>query len=105
MQALEDVVLKYLHEKVGVAHNDIHPGNVMVQVIQGRPVPVLAGFGMARRIGDRIPVDAVDRREGGLGIGRGWRHEGESYETSEVRHDVFALGQMKKWLEKPVFEP
>lgn len=97
LQALEDVVLKYLHE-VGVEHNDIRPGNVMVVVSAGRVTPVLTGFGMARKIGERLPISLGKKSEGRKEMCLGWRDEGESYETSEVRHDVFALGKMKRWL-------
>ena len=59
-------MLRYLHEKLGVAHNNINPENVMVQVpVRGgraMPMPLLAGFGMARKIGERIAFG--ERSEG-----------------------------------------
>ncbi|KAH7635240.1 hypothetical protein B0T09DRAFT_328373 [Sordaria sp. MPI-SDFR-AT-0083] len=78
LQALEDVVLKYLHE-VGVEHNDIRPGNVMVVVSAGRVMPVLTGFGMARKIGERLPISLGKKSEGRKEMCLGWRDEGESY--------------------------
>ncbi|KAK3343094.1 hypothetical protein B0H65DRAFT_550267 [Neurospora tetraspora] len=93
MEVLEDAVLRYLHEELGVAHNDINPFNVMVDVREGMVVPVLGGFGEARKIGERIGEKIGGER--GMLPGWTWRDEREEYMTSEVRHDVSALGKEK----------
>ncbi|KAK3401577.1 kinase-like domain-containing protein [Sordaria brevicollis] len=92
MKALEGAV-RHLHSELGVAHNDINPLNIMVTVSD--KMPVLVDFGSARKIGEK------------LGVSRGtpgWIDEEDDYTTSEIRHDIFALGKFRAWLEDPKFE-
>lgn len=92
MDALESAV-RHLHSELGVAHNDINPLNIMVN--GSNKMPVLVDFGSARKIGEK------------LGVSRGtpgWIDEADNYTTSEVRHDVFALGKIREWLKNPEFE-
>lgn len=93
MAALEAAV-RHLHSSaLGVAHNDLNPHNVL---LNADSMPVVADFGSCRRVGEK------------LGTTRGtpgWI-EGDvaDYTTSEVRHDVFALGRIRDWLEKMIMD-
>lgn len=76
MTDLQDAVLGYLHNQLKVAHNNIHPGNIMVEAIQGRPVPFLTGFGMARKVGEPISLREKEGMEETFLKDWGWRDEG-----------------------------
>ncbi|KAK3401576.1 hypothetical protein B0T20DRAFT_346130, partial [Sordaria brevicollis] len=85
---LEDAILNYLHKELNVAHNDINPGNIMVEFRGGRPVPFLTGFGMARKVGKRILLREKEGMEETFLRNWGWGCEEGEYERSERRHDV-----------------
>ncbi|KAK1773081.1 kinase-like domain-containing protein [Copromyces sp. CBS 386.78] len=92
MKALEGAV-RHLHSELKVSHNDINPLNIMVTTSD--KMPVLVDFGSARKIGEK------------LGVSRGtpgWIDEEDDYTTSDVKHDLFALGKIREWLEDPKFE-
>ncbi|OAQ97387.1 hypothetical protein LLEC1_04214 [Akanthomyces lecanii] len=81
--ALESAVA-YLHS-LGLAHNDINPGNIMAR----RGMPVLIDFGSCQPFGGRLQS---------LGT-PGWYEE--VFFTSQAKHDLYALRKLRKWLEKP----
>lgn len=87
MGALESVI-HHLHG-LGWAHNDLTPGNVMVSQAG---LPVLIDFGGCQKVGTKL-----------LHI-RGTKEwiEGEidGHDVSEERHDIFALGKIRSWLEE-----
>ena len=91
MDALESAV-SHLHS-LGLAHNDLHPGNVLVD---DRGAPVLRDFEAAREIGAKLGI-----RRGTEGWIEG---EMEDYHTSDKRHDLFALGKIRAWLDNPTLE-
>lgn len=50
VDALEEVVVRCWHVEFGVTRNDVDLEIVMVDVMEGREIPVLGGFGMAKGI-------------------------------------------------------
>ncbi|CEN61423.1 hypothetical protein ASPCAL08077 [Aspergillus calidoustus] len=83
---LESAV-RHLHS-LGLAHNDIHPNNVMIREREnGEVEPVLIDFGSCAPVGEKLQFT--------LGT-PGWYEE--EFDTSEKEHDLYALGKMKKWL-------
>ena len=58
-----------------LAHNDIHPGTIMINIRTKEPV--LVGFGYCRRIGDMLIASPREKAVGG------WREEGMT--TSDPR--------------------
>lgn len=90
MAALGSAV-HHLHS-LGMAHNDINPANIMVT--EGG-MPVLVDFGSCREVGHKMTTSRGTP---------GWVDEEDDYTTSEERHDVFALGKIRTWLDRPVFD-
>ncbi|KAK4096403.1 kinase-like protein [Parathielavia hyrcaniae] len=88
MDALESAV-RHLHS-LGLAHNDINPGNILVNKAR---LPVLVDFGSCREVGRT------------LGASRGttgWiQGESSDYNTSETQHDWFAVEKIRAWLDGP----
>jgi serine/threonine protein kinase len=83
VEALESAV-DYVHS-LGLAHNDINPYNIMVR----DGMPVLIDFGSCQPYGALLQS---------LGT-PGWC-EGNSF-TSEKKHDTYALGKLREWLQNP----
>lgn len=81
--------LSHLH-RIGLAHNDVNPSNVMLHRETG--APVLIDFGSCRRIGERLGV---------TGGTDGWM-EGDisEYTHSKASHDLYALAKMRVLLEE-----
>ncbi|KZZ97348.1 Protein kinase-like domain protein [Moelleriella libera RCEF 2490] len=90
MRGLASAV-RYLHA-LGWAHNDLTPSNVLVSDDQSA---ILAGFGAARRIGERLGANRGTE---------GWtEHDVDDYTTSKAEHDVEALARLNAWLDDPTF--
>lgn len=77
----------FVHEQ-GTVHRDLKPSNVLLLNGTGRPSPVLADFGVAKR----IPLDG---RTGSLGVGTDLYHSPEQglglHAQPSPASDVFAL--------------
>lgn len=88
MAALESVV-QHLHG-LGWAHNDLNPSNVLV----GEDgMPVLIDFGGCQKLGTKLKH---------IRGTKGWiEGEIEDHTMSETKHDIFALGKIRAWLEDP----
>lgn len=88
MTALESVI-QHLHG-LGWAHNDLKPTNVLVS---DAGMPVLIDFGGCQKLGTKLKY---------IRGTKGWI-EGEigDYTMSEARHDTFALGKIRAWLDDP----
>ena len=81
--ALESAI-DYLHS-LGLAHNDINPGNIMVK----DGLPILIDFGSCQPYGKNLRS---------LGT-KGWYEE--LFFTSEKKHDVYSLAKLRDWLDEP----
>lgn len=74
--------IRALHS-IGLAYNDIYPGNIM---IKDDGSPVLIDFGSCRRVGEELRSCGSP----------GWFKE--DFSTSEIEHDEYSLGVLKKFL-------
>jgi serine/threonine protein kinase len=83
LESLSSAV-KYLHS-LGLAHNDINPYNIMIK----NRAPVLIDFGSCRPFGERLQS---------LGT-PGWYEE--EFNTSEKKHDDYALWKLRQWFDNP----
>src|SRR5512136_604878 len=50
--------IQHAHQK-GVIHRDIKPSNVLVTVVDGRPVPKVIDFGIAKAIGQQLTEKTI----------------------------------------------
>ncbi|KAJ5609800.1 hypothetical protein N7528_010367 [Penicillium herquei] len=86
MTGLESVI-QHLH-RLGWAHNDLTPANVLVSEDNQ---PILIDFEGCQKFGERLTYirGTEDWIEGKI----------EDYTTSEAFHDIFALGEIRDWLD------
>jgi serine/threonine protein kinase len=86
MKALESAV-QHMHS-LGLAHNDLNPGSVMVNEAG---MPVVTDFGTANKIGQAL---------GSSRGSKGWiEGDTKDYTKSEKDHDIFALRKIGEWLD------
>ncbi|KAI1372151.1 kinase-like domain-containing protein [Hypoxylon crocopeplum] len=86
MDALESAI-NHLHS-LGLAHNDINPRNILVNAAG---MPVLIDFDSCRPVGKKLTYSRGTP---------GWIDKDESYDTSETRHDTFAINKIRTWLDE-----
>ena len=86
--------VQHAHQK-GVIHRDLKPSNVLVTVIDGRPVPKVIDFGVAKAIEQRLTERTLFTHYGQL-IGTPAYMSPEQAELSgqdvDTRSDVYSLG-------------
>jgi serine/threonine protein kinase len=89
-----DAIL-HAHQK-GVVHRDLKPGNILVAERDGRPVPVVIDFGIAKAVGEQRLVDATlyTAFERCLGTPAYMSPEQASLDGLDVdtRTDIYSLG-------------
>ncbi|KAF4498621.1 serine threonine kinase [Fusarium agapanthi] len=91
MATLESAV--YHLQSLGWAYNDLNPGNILIDNIG---MPILIDFGSCHEIGKKLSTSRGTE---------GWIDEEiKNYTTSEKRHDMYALGKIRQWLENPTLE-
>ncbi len=85
--------VQHAHQK-GVIHRDLKPGNILVTEVDGRPVPKVIDFGVAKAIGQAL----TDQTFGDTGaiVGTPTYMSPEQADPSsgdlDTRTDVYALG-------------
>jgi len=88
--------VQHAHQK-GIIHRDIKPSNVLVTVQDGKPVPKIIDFGVAKAIGQRLTQKTFFTNLGQL-IGTPEYMSPEQAEMAELdidtRTDVYALGAL-----------
>ena len=86
--------IQHAHQK-GIIHRDIKPSNVLVCIQDGRPVPKVIDFGVAKALHQRLTEDSM-YTEVGTVIGTLEYMSPEQAEMSplgvDTRADVYALG-------------
>jgi WD40 repeat protein len=86
--------VQHAHQK-GVIHRDIKPSNVLVTMIDGKPVPKVIDFGVAKAVGQSLTEKTIYTRFAQI-LGTPLYMSPEQAEMSGVdvdtRADVYALG-------------
>jgi tetratricopeptide (TPR) repeat protein len=86
--------VQHAHQK-GVIHRDVKPSNVLVAEYDGRPVPKVIDFGVAKAVGAKLTDDTVRTGFGAVvGTLEYMAPEQATFDARDVdtRADVFALG-------------
>jgi serine/threonine protein kinase/tetratricopeptide (TPR) repeat protein len=86
--------VQHAHQK-GVIHRDLKPSNILVGLYDGRPVPKVIDFGVAKATGPRLTDQSIYTEVGSL-IGTLEYMSPEQAELNnldiDTRSDVYALG-------------
>src|SRR5262249_6715266 len=86
--------VQHAHQK-GVIHRDIKPSNVLVEQIDGRPVPKIIDFGISKAITDQLS-DGTRFTEHGQLLGTPAYMSPEQADPSlgavDTRSDIYSLG-------------
>jgi len=86
--------IQHAHQK-GVIHRDIKPSNVMVTLYDGRPVPKVIDFGVAKAMEQKLTQRTLFTQYGAM-VGTLEYMSPEQAETSalgvDTRSDIFSLG-------------
>ena len=86
--------IQHAHQK-GIIHRDIKPSNVLVSVHDGRPVPKVIDFGLAKATDQRLTERTLFTQHGAI-VGTLEYMSPEQAENSAVdvdtRTDIYALG-------------
>ena len=81
--------------KKGVIHRDLKPSNIMVTLHDGKPVPKVIDFGVAKALSHRLTEKTLFTRYGQM-IGTPQYMSPEQAETSglqvDTRSDIYSLG-------------
>ncbi len=86
--------IQHAHQK-GIIHRDIKPSNVLVSLYDGKPVPKVIDFGVAKAIDQRLTERTLFTHHGAI-VGTLEYMSPEQAENSDLdidtRSDVYALG-------------
>jgi serine/threonine protein kinase/tetratricopeptide (TPR) repeat protein len=86
--------IQHAHQK-GVIHRDIKPSNVLVTLYDGRPVPKIIDFGIAKAVDERL-TERMRLTQDGLIVGTLEYMSPEQAEMSalgiDTRSDIYSLG-------------
>ncbi len=88
--------IQHAHQK-GIIHRDIKPSNVLVTMYDGKPVPKVIDFGIAKAIDQRLTERTMFTQYGAI-IGTLEYMSPEQAEMSamgvDTRSDIYSLGVM-----------
>ena len=86
--------VQHAHQK-GIIHRDIKPSNVLVEDVDGQPVPKVIDFGLAKALGgkltDKTLVSETGKTVGTLIYASPEQAAGRQYDI-DTRTDVYSLG-------------
>ena len=82
------------HQK-GIVHRDLKPANILVTLIDGRPVPKVIDFGVAKATAGKLTDDSMSTQFGAI-VGTleymSPEQAGFSGEDIDTRADIYSLG-------------
>src|SRR5580658_8725581 len=86
--------VQHAHQKA-ILHRDLKPSNILVTEVDGRPVPKVIDFGVAKALGQKLSADTMFTRVGAL-IGTPEYMSPEQANSSgqdiDTRTDIYSLG-------------
>jgi tetratricopeptide (TPR) repeat protein len=86
--------VQHAHQK-GIIHRDLKPSNILVTLIDGRPVPRVIDFGVAKAIGGKLLDESLSTQFGAVvGTLEYMAPEQAGYSGSDIdtRADIYSLG-------------
>src|SRR5262249_51004403 len=86
--------VQHAHQK-GIIHRDLKPSNILVTLLDGRPVPKVIDFGVAKALGGKLTDESLSTLFGGVvGTLEYMAPEQAGYPGSDIdtRADVYSLG-------------
>ncbi len=86
--------VQHAHQK-GIIHRDLKPANILVTLIDGRPVPKVIDFGVAKATGGKLTDESLSTQFGSI-VGTleymSPEQAGFSGEDIDTRADIYSLG-------------
>jgi serine/threonine protein kinase len=86
--------VQHAHQK-GIIHRDLKPSNILVTVIDGRPVPKVIDFGVAKAVGEKLLDESLATQVGAV-VGTleymAPEQAGSSGGDIDTRADIYSLG-------------
>ncbi len=86
--------VQHAHQK-GIIHRDLKPGNILVTEVEGKPVPKIIDFGVAKATIQHLTIQTLFTQMGQM-IGTpeymSPEQAGSSSEDVDTRSDVYSLG-------------
>jgi serine/threonine protein kinase len=86
--------VQHAHQKA-IIHRDLKPSNILVTEVDGRPVPKIIDFGVAKALAQKLTTDSLCTRIGTLiGTPEYMSPEQASFsgEDIDTRSDIYSLG-------------
>jgi serine/threonine protein kinase len=88
--------VQHAHQK-GIIHRDLKPSNVLVEFVDGKPVPKVIDFGLAKALGqkltDKTLLTTLETRVGTLEYSSPEQAAGRSFDI-DTRSDIYSLGAL-----------
>ena len=86
--------VQHAHQK-GIVHRDLKPSNILVTIIDGKPIPKVIDFGVAKAMSGRLTDESLSTQFGAV-VGTleymSPEQAGFSGEDIDTRADIYSLG-------------
>jgi serine/threonine protein kinase len=86
--------VQHAHQK-GIVHRDLKPANILVTIVDGKPIPMVIDFGVAKAIAGRLTDESMSTQFGAvIGTFEYMSPEQAGYSGVDVdtRADIYSLG-------------